>query len=92
MDQELKTSTHYDEIMDMICHAARFKMALNSHKGDITLMPPTVAADLAKDEIDEIMGAVRDKNFEKIIIEAGDTLNFLLAIACRAVDDYRNRK
>jgi hypothetical protein len=46
--------------MDMICHAARFKMALNSHKGDITLMPPTVAADLAKDEIDEIMGAVDD--------------------------------
>lgn len=82
----------YDEVMDMIMNSARFKMTLNSHKGSIETLDVPQLVKLAKEELDEMMKAwVADDN-EKVFVEAGDTMNFIIGVCHKANARYRARK
>ena len=81
----------YNEQMDMVCNAARFKMKLNAHKGNIEDFGSEDLSQCAKAEIDEMMQAFDKEDWENVIIEAGDTLNFVLGIVSQAMNNYRKR-
>jgi len=82
----------YDEALEIVCHASRMKMTLNSHKGAIEGIPPEVAIKLLKKELTELEDALKDNNHEEVIIEAGDVLNFLTSLVYNSIDGYRKRK
>lgn len=82
----------YDEIMDMIMNSARFKMTLNSHKGSIELLDVSRLIELARKELDEMQEAWDKNDFEKVFVEAGDTMNFIIGICHQANARYRARK
>jgi triphosphoribosyl-dephospho-CoA synthetase len=79
----------YDEAIGMIIDAASFKMALNSHKGNIEDMDFHKICDCAIAEIEELR---KSHNGEEAIIEAADVFNFLIAAVVQATANYRRRK
>ncbi len=81
----------YETEMSMILDAARFKMKLNAHKGNIEDMNPNDLGHRAKGEIDEMMQAFDSEEWEKVVVEAGDALNFIIGVVSKAMDEYRNR-
>jgi hypothetical protein len=85
-------SDKYDEAMQMICNAARFKMTLNSHKGDIERLPVDKAVELCKGELQELLDASSSGDNEKALVECADAFNFIVAIAVQATEQYRSRK
>lgn len=82
----------YEEAMALISHAARYKMQLNAHKGDIETCPADKCIEYVGYELAELERAVRDKDYEKIIVEAADCHNFLVALVYQATAQYRARK
>lgn len=82
----------YDEAMQMLCDAARFKMLLNSHKGDIEALSTEGLIENLLKELDEINEATAEDNYEKILVETADAFNYLVAIAHNAIASYRRRK
>lgn len=82
----------YDEALDIICHASRVKMALNSHKGAIESLDTEKCIELLKEELEELGEASYLGDHEKVIVEAGDAINFLVAIVYRHIREYRERK
>ena len=82
----------YLEAVELIVSAARYKMALNSHKGDIELIPPDICVDMAKAELDEFLEALDKQDWDASIVELGDAFNFIIALAYNATDGYRKRK
>ncbi len=82
----------YDDAMEMIAHAARYKMLLNSHKGDIETVPLKAAISMLNSEIEELVRAYGKGDWEKVIVEAGDVMNFLTGIVHQAMTQYRTRK
>lgn len=82
----------YEEAMQMIMDTARFKMALNSHKGSIENIDVPKLIELAKDELDEMLEAWNEKDDEKVVIEGGDTMNFVIGVCHQANARYRARK
>lgn len=82
----------YDEAMEIICLSAKFKMALNSHKGEITDLNLEDAISNAKKELDELYEAAKKSDHEKVVIEAGDCFNFIMSIVLNSMHSYRNRK
>lgn len=82
----------YNEVMEMINHAARMKMCMNSFKGNIEQLSYADAAYKAKDEIDEVLDAVTKGDWQKAIIELGDVHNFVVAMGYKIVEEYRKRK
>lgn len=82
----------YDEAMQLLCDAARFKMLLNTHKGNIeALSTESLIANLLK-ELDEINSATEEDDYEKVLVETADAFNYLIAIAYNATTNYRRRK
>lgn len=82
----------YDEAMQLLCDAARFKMLLNTHKGNIeSLSTESLISNLLK-ELDEINEATAEDNHEKVLVETADAFNYLIAIAYNATQNYRRRK
>ena len=79
----------YETEMEMMCNSARFKMQLNAHKGDIEDIKPAELASMAKSEIDEMMYAYNAKNWDQVVVEAGDVMNFLIGIVSQAMTNYR---
>lgn len=71
---------------------ARCKMAMNSHKGDITDIDPVKMIELMRAEVKELEEAVVDGELIQIIEEAADVQNFLLAAVANAIIKYRGRK
>lgn len=84
--------TKYDEAMQLICDAARFKMTLNSHKGEIEHLPIGRAIELCGLELAELEQAAKDEDWEKVLVEAADAFNFIVAMAYSATHQYRKRK
>ena len=82
----------YDEAMQMLCDAARFKMLLNSHKGNIEALSTESLIENLLKELDEINEATSEDNYEKILVETADAFNYLIAIAYNATVSYRRRK
>jgi len=82
----------YDETMQMLCDAARFKMLLNSHKGNIESQSTEALLENLLKELDEINEATSEDNYEKVLVETADAFNFLIAIAYNAITNYRRRK
>lgn len=82
----------YNEAMAIICDAARMKMALNAHKGDIELITAGQATLFMQAELKELLVAAEKEDYEQVIIECGDTMNFLISIAYNAINSYRRRK
>ena len=82
----------YDETLEIISHASRMKMALNSHKGAIENLDPATAAKLLQEEVEEMLAAIAADDHEKAIVEAGDAINFLVALAYNSIGKYRKRK
>lgn len=82
----------YNEAISLIVDASKFKMQLNAHKGDIEMIPLETAINLARDELNELWRAALNEDHEKVIVECGDTLNFLISIAYNAAEAYRRRK
>ncbi len=65
---------------------------MNSHKGDIEGCDPEILIERGKGEFDELLEAMRDGDPIHIMAEVGDILNFAVAAAHTAIDNYRNRK
>ena len=84
--------TKYDEAMQMLCDTARFKMLLNSHKGNIEALSTESLIENLLKELDEINEATSYDNFEKVLVETADAFNYLIAIAYNAIASYRRRK
>lgn len=82
----------YDEVMDIICHTARYKMVVNSHKGSIEQIDHKKAVELAAKEMQEAMEAWEKGDWEKVMVELGDVMNFMVSIGHNALENYRRRK
>ena len=82
----------YDETLEIICHASRMKMTLNAHKGSIENLSPAKAEELLHEEVREMLAAIAAGDHEKAVVEAGDAINFLVALAYNCVHGYRERK
>lgn len=82
----------YEEAMALISHAARYKMQLNSHKGDIESVPVDRLVQMAGMELTEMEKAAIAGDWEKVIVEAGDTMNFVVGVVQQAIVRYRERK
>jgi hypothetical protein len=82
----------YDEAMQMLCDAARFKMLLNSHKGNIEALSTESLIENLLKELDELNEATNEDNHEKVLVETADAFNYLVAIAYNAITNYRRRK
>lgn len=85
-------SGKYDGTMQMICDAAKFKMALNSHKGDIEQLSIGQSVLLCQKELEELLEADDNDDYEAVLVEVADAFNFLVGIAHFAVNEYRRRK
>lgn len=81
--------TKYETEMEMIMNSARFKMQLNEHKGAIEEVNAGVLSGRAKAEIDEMMQAFEKEEWDQVVVEAGDTMNFLIGIVSQAMTKYR---
>ncbi len=75
--------------MEMIMNSARFKMQLNQHKGEIEELHQMELARKAKMEIDEMMHAYDKGEWDQVVVEAGDVMNFLIGIVSQAMTNYR---
>lgn len=84
--------TKYDEAMQLLCDAARFKMLLNTHKGNIEALSTEGLIENLLKELDEINEATAEDNYEKVLVETADAFNYLIAIAYNATVNYRRRK
>lgn len=84
----------YDETYEVVVHMAKLKMLMNRHKGNIEDCNTDVLIALAKEELQELLEAItsHDKNYVHIIEEVADVLNFAVAAAFNAIDEYRSRK
>jgi phosphoribosyl-ATP pyrophosphohydrolase len=85
-------SKKYDSVMEMICDAARFKMECNAHKGNIEDMSAARAVELATEELKEMLEAVSADDYEGVVLEAADVLNFIIGVAYNAMNEYKRRK
>ena len=79
----------YETEMEMILDSAKFKMALNQHKGAIEDIKPAELASMAKSEIDEMMKAWNTDEWDQVVVEAGDVMNFIIGIVSQAMTNYR---
>lgn len=91
MAAQLTQEAEFNEVMQMICDAARLKMKMNNHKGNITDITYETAIGLAKEEMDEMWGKIIEEDFVGTVIEAGDVMNFLVSCVVNANRAYRNR-
>lgn len=82
----------YDAAKQAMISAADFKMNLNDFKGPIETLSVSDSAELAKREIDELVVAALAGDWEHVIIEVGDVLNFLIGITHTAMTNYKERK
>ena len=82
----------YNEAISLVVDASKFKMQLNAHKGDIERLTTGQAIEYATTELHELATAAAEENHEKVIMECGDVMNFLISIAYNAVENYRRRK
>jgi hypothetical protein len=75
----------YDDAIDQLGAAMRFKLVLNRHKGDLAAIPlPDLISNL-KAEVDELAEACATGSREEIMLEAADVANFALAAFISAV-------
>ena len=84
--------TSEEESWAIVGAAANFKMVLNSWKGDIYSTPFIKAAELAIGELNEAIEAAQAGNYEGMILEISDCLNFIKALSYQAVLAHKNRK
>ena len=82
----------YEETINAICNASRLKMIINSHQGDIEQIEAEEVVKLAKGELDELLTAFNEGNWEKAITECGDVMNFIISLGYNAIENYRRRK
>jgi phosphoribosyl-ATP pyrophosphohydrolase len=84
--------TKYEETIEILCNASRMKMTLNSHKGNIEALSTEKLIENLLSELDEINEATMNDDHEKVIVEASDAMNYLIAITYNAINNYRRRK
>ena len=82
----------YDDAKQAMIGAADMKLIMNAYKGPIETLSIEASANLAKKEIDELLLAAKDKNWEHVILEAGDVFNFIMGIVFVAMQQYERRK
>lgn len=82
----------YRALLDVITHAALFKLTLNRHKGDIRAISPDVAIASLHKEIDELEEAIASGDPEAVLLELGDITNFALVLAHQAYEAKRQKK
>ena len=86
-------NNEYDDTLDVINHMAMVKMAMNQHKGKIEDLDPEQILTLLRGEVDELEGAINGAGPSvRVIEEAADCMNFLVAIVHKRIDKYRNRQ
>lgn len=85
-------SDKYDETYEIVVAMAKAKMMMNSHKGAIEDMGPIALVEKGKLEFDELEEAITSKDYAHIVEEVADVLNFAVAAAHKAIQDYRSRK
>jgi len=86
-----KSIEKFDEVFEIVVSMAKTKMMMNSHKGDISDISSDVLLDCTRREIIELKQAIDDGNYVHIIEEVADVMNFAVASAYHAIQDYRNR-
>ncbi len=86
-------SSKYDETYDIVISMAKTKMMMNAHKGNIEDLSPSQLCSLGAVEFKELFEAIEDKSSQTHIIEeVADVLNFAVAAAYKAIEEYRSRK
>ena len=81
----------YNDTLNVINHMAMVKMAMNQHKGNIE---DVYIGDLVKmldDETRELVEAIDKDDTLRVIEEAADCMNFLVANVHQRIDKYRGR-
>tara|TARA_R110002096_G_scaffold367234_1_gene560567 strand:+ start:55 stop:318 length:264 start_codon:yes stop_codon:yes gene_type:complete len=83
----------YDDTYDIVVSMAKTKMLMNAHKGDIEKVPTDVLVLKAKEELDELLEAINvGSDYVHVVEEVADILNFAVAAAYNAINNYRERK
>ncbi len=82
----------YDDAFEAVKLAAKMKMVLNYHKGDIADCSPEDLITMLKSEVDELERAIFNKHVVDVIEESGDIMNFIVAISHQQIEKYRHRK
>lgn len=87
----------YDEVYDIVVAMAKTKMMMNAHKGSIENVDTDTLIQCGKDEFIELGDAIHNAangadNYVHIVEEVADVVNFAVAAAYNAIENYRNRK
>lgn len=83
----------YNETYDLVVHVAKAKMIMNAHKGNIEEVDSGVLIQCVLSEVEELNLALNEPmDYFHIIEEVADVLNFAIAAAHTALNDYRCRK
>lgn len=82
----------YTETKEILSNMAAVKMDMNSHKGNIEDVQVDRLVKMLSGEVDELKEAIDSNDLMKVIEEAADVMNFLVATTHQQILKYRNRK
>lgn len=82
----------YREMWGIMEDMASVKLRMNAHKGNIEDLDVADLIARAREELDELQGAIENEDgYLAILEECGDTLNFMTAAVLKTVRQYRRR-
>lgn len=97
----MQEEAHYKFLLELMSHAALFKLKLNQHRGDINKMTVEQALGRARaelTELEELFTLGRDGNSlqtiadpEAVLLEVADVTNFLLVVAAKAYEAKKEK-
>ena len=75
----------YDEYIDRLVEAMRYKLRINVKKGFLGDVPPDVLLDKLKDEVKELEDAASRGSMIEMLLESADIANFALGFVIAAM-------
>ena len=89
----MQEEAHYKFLLELMSHAALFKLKLNQHRGDINQISVREAISRARQELDELEFTFQpdEADPEDVLLEVADVTNFLLVVAAKAYEAKKKK-